>query len=345
MSNDGTAMEWVGWVEQLGSRQFDRRQNAEARLCGRGDLTRDALMWGLAHPSDRVRAGSVVLLGTLGDGRHLSAVCAALDDKAVQVRRAALHGLHKLASDPSVADNGVTDAIARVASDDPSMTLRRTAAHALGSRPRNANAEAALARIAATAGDARLQQIARWSLNQQTREASTSEVPTPAPFDPLRSLTTPALVELLGHDLPRVRAEAAGVLFACGADALADLQAGMNHANVRVRRACVDLMDHLADDTCLPPLAEALRDPNPGVRRGALHSLTCQACKPSPLLGDRLAPLIERALTDPDRRVRQVATGALADFADDPRARQALLTLATNDKDAITRKRAEAALR
>jgi hypothetical protein len=80
---------------------------------------------------------------------------------------------------------------------------------------------------------------------------------------------------------------------------------GLSYPNVRVRRGCAGLTDHHGTDACFEPLRQVvLYDPAPSVRRMAVHSATCQECKPCPLTGGLVGLLIEVALRDPNRRVR-----------------------------------------
>ena len=83
--------------------------------------------------------------------------------------------------------------------------------------------------------------------------------------------------------------------------------AGLAHPNWRVRRRCGQLLDDLAvTPETLKALERALEDPNPRVRGAALHSLTCERCKPDGCVLD-LQPIYERMINDPDSRVRQAA--------------------------------------
>ena len=111
-----------------------------------------------------------------------------------------------------------------------------------------------------------------------------------------------AMVEQLGARDWKV-AEAA--LAARGEAGIAAAIWGLCHPNVRVRWRCAGFMDHHGTDACFAPLRQvALHDPAPSVRRMAVHSATCQECKPCPLTGDLVGLLIEVALRDPNRRVR-----------------------------------------
>src|SRR5437588_9291933 len=111
-----------------------------------------------------------------------------------------------------------------------------------------------------------------------------------------------ALVEQLGARDWKV-AEAA--LAARGEAGIAAAIWGLSHPNVRVRGGCADFMDHHGTDACFAPLRQvALHDPAPSVRRSAVHSASCQECKPCPLTGDRVGLLVEVALSETNRRIR-----------------------------------------
>ena len=122
---------------------------------------------------------------------------------------------------------------------------------------------------------------------------------------------------------------------------------GLRHANARVRFDCAHAMDHLADDRCVEPLRRRLDDPVPRVRRVALHTLNCDACKLVPLHrdDDLVAVLIERALADPSINVRREATYGLGSCCSDERAVAALRTLLAGEADRTIRRNAGWALR
>ena len=122
---------------------------------------------------------------------------------------------------------------------------------------------------------------------------------------------------------------------------------GLGHANPRVRFDCAHLMDHLADERCAEPLRRLVDDPVPRVRRVALHSLGCDACKLTPLPADDglVALTIERALADPSINVRRHATSGLGGRCSDPRAVAALQTLLARETDPAIRRNARRALR
>ena len=117
-----------------------------------------------------------------------------------------------------------------------------------------------------------------------------------------------AIVELVGainaSDLRRVRVSPA---------AKTALIRGLDHPNAKVRWWCLQLMDHLADESYLEPILAKLSDPVAKVRRHAIHALGCGVCKPN---RQTLAVDIESALRavlarDPDDKVRHEARLAL----------------------------------
>jgi HEAT repeat protein len=151
-------------------------------------------------------------------------------------------------------------------------------------------------------------------------------------------------VERLGAREWCVRARAADVLRQRGEQALPLLIDGLSHRNWRIRKACADLMDHLADDRCVAPLVRLLQDPIEGVRRLAVHALACQGCKSCPLAVDVVARLVECALTDRSPRVRRVAVHQLGCQPPDTRAAAALRQILAEETDPKLRSRARWAL-
>ena len=57
---------------------------------------------------------------------------------------------------------------------------------------------------------------------------------------------------------------------------------GLEHPNPKVRWWCLQLFDHIGDERCVPHILPLLEDPVPRVRKHALHTLECEACKQSP---------------------------------------------------------------
>lgn len=114
---------------------------------------------------------------------------------------------------------------------------------------------------------------------------------------------------------------------------------GLEHPKPRVRFNCAGALDHLVDERAAAPLRRRLDDPVPRVRRAALHSLSCDACKLSPLpQTDDLTPkLISMALSDPSIRVRRAAVSVLESYCRDARAVEALRGLGLETDTAVSR--------
>src|SRR5215469_4086918 len=129
-------------------------------------------------------------------------------------------------------------------------------------------------------------------------------------FEPTDELQ--ALVEQLGAQDWNTARAAELALASRGEVGIAAAIWGLSHPNVRVRGGCAGFMDHHGTDACFAALRQAaLHDPAPVVRRMAVHSASCQECKPCPLTGDRIGLLIEVALSETNRRVRLHALWAM----------------------------------
>lgn len=92
---------------------------------------------------------------------------------------------------------------------------------------------------------------------------------------------------------------------------------GLNHYNSKVRWWCIQLMDHVADESYLEPLLNAAKnDPTPKNRRHAIHALTCEICKPdrAPLDVDIRNELATIAEYDVDTSVRIMAQHELEEL-------------------------------
>ena len=96
-------------------------------------------------------------------------------------------------------------------------------------------------------------------------------------------------------------------------EARAALISGLDHPNAKVRWWCLQLMDHLANESYLEPILTKLSDPVAKVRRHAIHALSCGVCKPNrqPLAVRIEAALLQGLETDPDHRVREEAREGL----------------------------------
>ncbi len=132
----------------------------------------------------------------------------------------------------------------------------------------------------------------------------------------------------------RMVMKAATALARAGQAGLDAVLWGLSHPNARVRRGCAGFLDHHATDACIPQLRwAALHDPASKVRRVAVHAVTCQQCKPSPLTGDLVGLLVQVAQSDPNRRVRGKAIGGLRSQPRDARAVAALEQILRTETD------------
>ena len=150
----------------------------------------------------------------------------------------------------------------------------------------------------------------------RARMAATEENYTTA-----RAALVPSVPALVRDDLralvsrladPATAGPAAATLKARSPDRLGPaLVAGLTSPEWRVRRSCCRLLDDV-DFTpdSLAALQRALDDPEPRVRRSALHTLSCQHCKPSACALE-VRPLFERMARDPSRRVREAVLNSL----------------------------------
>ncbi len=77
----------------------------------------------------------------------------------------------------------------------------------------------------------------------------------------------------------------------------------------------------------------------------AVHSASCQRCKPCPLTGDLVGFLVQVALEDSNRRVRANAIGGLRYQPQDPRAVAALEQILRTETDPRLRRDAHHALK
>ena len=109
------------------------------------------------------------------------------------------------------------------------------------------------------------------------------------------------------------------------------LVAGLESPEWRLRRSCCRLLDDV-DFTpeSLRALQGALDDPDPRVRRSALHTLSCQHCKPSGCALE-IQPLFERMARDPSRRVREAVLYPLGWQRHGPWAERLVEHMAAND--------------
>ena len=131
-----------------------------------------------------------------------------------------------------------------------------------------------------------------------------------------------------------------------GPQVIPTLVVGLQHPNARVRRNCVDIIDHggyAADARCVAALLKALHDSVPRVRRQVWHTLFCERCPDPrqcevPLEGalDRVGLLVQIGIHDPNPKLRRQLVAELVDHRADERAHLALEQLAASDDDLQT---------
>lgn len=127
---------------------------------------------------------------------------------------------------------------------------------------------------------------------------------------------------------------------------IAALQAAaLHHPNARVRRDCLNVLDHDANDESTDVFLAALGDPVPKVRVIAVHAISCERCRVGALcVGDVVPVLADVLAGDDSAKVRHAALFVLHTLADrDEQAREAIRRAAIGDPDELVRRAACAA--
>lgn len=118
---------------------------------------------------------------------------------------------------------------------------------------------------------------------------------------------------------------------------------GLKHSHTRVRRGCVDSIDHSGyggDARCVAALLPLLYDPVPHIRRAVWHTLFCERCQDvtkcevtTPTTLDQVALLTEIGVNDPNPKLKQQLVADLGNHLSDSRARQALAMIVATEND------------
>jgi HEAT repeats len=121
---------------------------------------------------------------------------------------------------------------------------------------------------------------------------------------------------------------------------------GLAHENWRVRRTCAQLLDRVdLTPESVAVLTRALDDEHPQVRRKAVHTLTCENCKPNGCAVD-VRPVFERAIGDPSSLVRSMVLHVVTlHFFDQQWAVDLVAGVAASDKSLKLRESAAAQIR
>jgi hypothetical protein len=111
------------------------------------------------------------------------------------------------------------------------------------------------------------------------------------------------------------------------------------HPNAKVRRECLNVLDHQANDESSDVFRAALFDPVPHVRVIALHGLACERCRVGELCaGEVVTDLIQVLDGDPNPKVRHGAVLVIAGLAArDARVVDVLARVGREDIDPLVR--------
>jgi HEAT repeat protein len=121
---------------------------------------------------------------------------------------------------------------------------------------------------------------------------------------------------------------------------------GLRHENWQVRRTCAQLLDRVdLTPESVAALTRALDDEHPQVRRKAVHTLTCENCKPNGCAVD-VRQAFERAIRDPSSLVRSMVVHVCTlHFFDQQWAIDLIAAVAASDKSPKLRESAAAEIR
>lgn len=152
------------------------------------------------------------------------------------------------------------------------------------------------------------------------------------------------LIERLAERDPHVSVPAIWALQQAGPIVVPLLVAGLQHAHTRVRRTCVDVIDHGGyggDARCVAGLLPLLHDPVPHIRQAVWHTLFCERCQDDAQCGvgltselDRVALLIDVGLQDANLKLRRQLVADLCQHTADPRVPPALQQVLATETDA-----------
>ena len=124
------------------------------------------------------------------------------------------------------------------------------------------------------------------------------------------------------------------------------VEEGLLSSDPRIRAECALLIDRLAGNDSFELMLLLLDDPDPAVRRHAIHALACDRCKADDVCAlprDQIIPEAVRMLDgDPDDHVRAIALEVLARWVhEDEGARAAVERASASDPSPSNRKKAK----
>ncbi len=151
------------------------------------------------------------------------------------------------------------------------------------------------------------------------------------------------MVEQLSSRDPHIFVPAIWALQQAGPNVIPVLLAGLQHPQPKVRRNCVDIIDHGGyggDARCSEALLPLLYDPVPHIRRAVWHTLFCERCRDESKCEidlsvelDQVALIIEIGLKDANLTLRRQLVGDLKEHISDPRVQPALTKLLQEETD------------
>ena len=193
--------------------------------------------------------------------------------------------------------------------------------------------------------------VAQWIERSPAEAEAVGSSPAERAIFPETTMTSQDDLEqqvlLLASRDRKVEIAARDALMEAGSAGLAAVLQGLHDPEARVRRRCLDFLDHHADDLCVDDLRRvALRDPVPQVRRFAVHALGCAKCKTRPLDTDLIDFLVKvAASSDENVKVRREAVYALGLQPQSSRVIPVLRLVLDQDSDQELRKGAHRVLR
>ena len=133
-------------------------------------------------------------------------------------------------------------------------------------------------------------------------------------------------------------------LIALGPDAIGAACEGLRSPDAEMRVNCCKVLDHVMDPGSVNAVIQALADPVPQVRYGALHALACDRCKSGgcrPSASAVLPPAMALLAAEPSPQVRAMACEVVGAWAHTRReAVEALQASTSTDPSPLVRKKA-----